>query len=149
VAALGRTYRVGMVDLWFVAGLAQREFSPAGTTLYAQALDWRCVPDLRIHAGSAIFISRPSRSGMVVQSPAVFDTRNILCRYCSSDYFSAQFTNQFDRHRTPGRLDFSRGTFFCQLGLCHIICRVRFASDVKIEIVLFIKAIVWKILFYE
>ena len=148
MASLGCTDRVGMVDLWFNAGMAQRAFSPAGPALFSQTLDRRCMHDLRIHAGSVIYVARPSCSSMVVQSPAVFGARIILCLHCCSGYFSAWCTNQFNRYRTPGRLDFGRGTVFCQLGLCHVLRWVRFASDVLIEIY-FIKAIFRKFLVYD
>ncbi len=153
MAALGCTDRVGMVGLRCGSGLAQRVFSPAGTALPNQSLNRRCLPDLWIHTRSTFFAARPGCTSLVVQSPAVLCTRLIFRRPRRSDYLGPSPANQPDKHRTLNRLDFGRGTVFCQLGVCHYFCGVRFTSDVLAEFMYIRQSncfdtIVWKIPVY-
>ena len=154
MAALGCTDHVGMVDLRLGDGLAQRVFSPAGTALPNQALDRRCLPDLRIHTRSTVFAARPYFSSMAVQSTTIFGTCFILCRCGCSDYLGPPSVHQPDGHRTLSRLGCGGRAVFCQLGLCHFLCGVRLTSDVLAEFTYIYKSncfdtIVWKIPVYD
>lgn len=127
MAALGRVIGVGLVDLRFGTGLAQRTLPPAGTALLNQALDGSAMSNVWFHEGGIIFTERPCCPGMAVQSPCIFGACVIFCRHHCSSYLGPQYSNQSDGQRTLDSLDFGRHAFFGQLDLCYFICGVRLA----------------------
>lgn len=71
---------------------------------------------------------------MAVQPAVVFGIGLVFYRYCDKGDFCPGPSNKPDENRTFNCLDFSYCIVFCQLGVCHFICPLNFASIATVEI---------------